>query len=59
VTWLADLTQPNKTNTITIETIKYDHVISKADPKDEDWKEFVNRDSMVRFLFLGILDDLY
>jgi len=45
VTWLANLIP---TNNFVLKTVHYGHLISKAIiGKEEDWKQFVNRDSVV------------
>ncbi|KAL7070834.1 hypothetical protein ACQ4LE_010005 [Meloidogyne hapla] len=45
VTWLTN-TKPKTTNFI-VKTVHYNHIIDKAIiGKDEDWKQFVNRDSI-------------
>ncbi|GMT26999.1 hypothetical protein PFISCL1PPCAC_18296, partial [Pristionchus fissidentatus] len=44
VTWLGDVSQPK---TIPVTTVTYDHIISKAViGKDEDWKQYINNDSI-------------
>ena len=47
VTWLGDV-KAESGNTIPVVTAEYDHIISKAIiGKDEDWKQFINFDSVV------------
>lgn len=47
VTWLGDV-KAEAGKTIPVVTADYDHIISKAIiGKDEDWKQFINFDSVV------------
>ncbi|CAJ0574284.1 unnamed protein product, partial [Mesorhabditis spiculigera] len=44
VTWIADVASPS---TIPVVAVEYDHIINKAIiGKDEDWKNFINYDSV-------------
>lgn len=48
VTWIADTKSGPQ---IPVKTVEYSHIISKAViGKDEDWKQFVNYDSVVCYM---------
>eukprot|EP00080_Pristionchus_pacificus_P009448 PDM69468.1 ears-1 [Pristionchus pacificus] len=51
VTWLGDVAAPS---TIPVVAVTYDHIISKAViGKDEDWKQFINRESIEYTKMIG------
>lgn len=55
VTWLCD---SSSASNIPVKTLHYDHIITKEIlTKDDNWLDFVNRNSVVCFLIREIVTD--